>query len=161
MNEAKQVRLEQGLNGVARRVLEAVPIAEPWTKGQIVSELRRTSHSVETNVIEGCLDTLRGRGLVREPSRGQFQRVTARPKSEHQEDPMPEQTPRVMASAAEQAAAADPLTRMAALAADARRLAAELEDVALDVTARIEATRAETEQLRQLQVLLKNIGLGA
>ena len=78
MNERKLARLEEGLNGVAQRVLSCVPIQTPWTKDQIACELRRQGYGAERHVIDGCLDSLRGRGLIKEHDRARFIRVQVR-----------------------------------------------------------------------------------
>lgn len=53
MNEARIHRAERSLNGMAAKVLNAVPIQEPWSKAQIVAEMRRVGSNCEVNVVEG------------------------------------------------------------------------------------------------------------
>lgn len=77
MNAQKLARIESGLNSIAKKVLEAVPISEPWTKSQIVAEMRRAGSQVDMRVLEGCLSTLADSGPIKEPTRGSFVRVVA------------------------------------------------------------------------------------
>jgi hypothetical protein len=161
MNQAKLSRAEQGLNGIAKRVLAAVPIAELWSRQQVMAELRRTGCAAETNYVEGCLDALRGRGLVREPERGRFQRVVARAavlQVLEETDMAVADAKSTTPAAAASAGGLDPLTRLATLAAAARRLANEIEEVALEAEARLDEFRADAEKLRTLQGLLKSAG---
>lgn len=158
---------ESGLNGVARKVLDAVPVSEPWSKTAIHAEIRRTGTNVDGRIVDGCLETLRGRGLIREPERGLFIRVTAKPKVVRLErsqertdetDETPTPAPKEDAMPAPQA---DPLEKMARLAESARKLATEIENVALEIEAQAEKVRQDTATLRQLQTLLKNLNTQA
>lgn len=188
MNEAKLQKAEQGINGMAKKVLDAVPIQEPWSKNQIVAEIRRAGSNAGVDVIESCLNNLRGRSLISEPSRGMFQRITAKPRV-HLVQVEPQTTLRsalemavsksskkehevVITCAADMlpanlmgAAKKDPLESMAELAQMARdlagtaqKLAASIETAALEAEERMEQIRRDTDKLRQLQALLKDIG---
>lgn len=68
---------EAGLNAMASKVLDAVPISEPWPVHKILGEMRRLGITSNPNhsVVLGCLSTLRGHGLIREPERGMFVRT--------------------------------------------------------------------------------------
>jgi hypothetical protein len=161
MNAAKLARLESGLNSMAKKVLAAVPIQTPWSREQIVSELRRAGATVDRAVVDGCLVTLCERGVVKEPARGTFVRVIARlitPATE--EIPPVSTTAHIItpASSPQAAPAAPPrddsLSRLANVAALLRRAADEIEGIALDVEARVQAAGKEGETLRQLKALL-------
>lgn len=163
MNEAKLARMEGGLNGIAKKVLSAVPIQETWTKDQIAVELRRQGCGADRHVLDGCLDSLRGRGLITEPVRGSFTRIAARPKADQPEikivhsisskpkEPMP--TPQHQATQK-----IEHLPRIADIAKILRQTADELESIALEVEERIQTAEKDTANLRQLQALLKGIG---
>lgn len=167
MREAQLMQAEQGLNGMARKVFAAVPVQEPWTQAQVIAELRRTGHACDATVVGGCLDTLRGRGLVREPSRGMFVRVRARlkPPAPVVEEEIAVPAPVTAREApAIQAAAVAPLERLAALASALRLQAQTLldqadrvEEIALDAQQLVDTERAGGEKLRQLQALLKGM----
>jgi len=162
MNEAKLARLESGLNGIAKKVLEAVPIQSPWTKDQIAAELRRAGCGAERNVIDGCLDTLRGRGVISEPVRGQFVRTTAKPKTEQPDIKIVHSiaTPKEpMQAPKKQEKTNDELSRLAMIAKSLRQTAEEIESIALDVEERIQSAEKDTADLRQFKDILKSLSL--
>ena len=163
MNAAKLARIESGLNSMAKKVLAAVPIQTPWSKEQIVSELRRAGATVDRAVVDGCLITLCERGVVKEPSRGTFVRVIARlitsATEEIQNVPNTTATRPATAALQPQAVAAAParddsLSRLANVAALLRPAADEIDGIALDVETRVQAAGKEGETLRQLKALL-------
>lgn len=161
MNAAKLARIESGLNSMAKKVLGAVPIQTPWSKEQIVSELRRAGATVDRAVVDGCLINLCERGVVKEPARGTFVRVIARlitPATEEiQNVPTATVTARTNAPASQSQAAPerdDSLSRLANVAALLRRAADEIDGIALDVETRVQAAGKEGETLRQLKALL-------
>jgi hypothetical protein len=159
MNAAKLARIESGLNSMAKKVLGAVPIQTPWSKEQIVSELRRAGATVDRAVVDGCLINLCERGVVKEPARGTFVRVIARlitPATEEIQN-VPTTTARAAAPASQSQAAPernDSLSRLANVAALLRRAADEIDGIALDVETRVQAAGKEGETLRQLKALL-------
>lgn len=161
MNETKIARLASGLNGMARKVLDAVPAQSPWTKDQIAVEMRRLGSGADRQVLEGCLDTLRGRGLIKEPSRGQFVRVISKTTTNQpEEDTLSTQAPpaRLPASAAPASpppAHSDPLARLAAASKLLRQAADEIDAAALDAAEQVQNAAKDTEKFRQLQALLK------
>lgn len=151
----------QGATAVALKVLSAVPISEPWSREQIVAELRRTGHVGAVQVVHGCLDNLRGRGLIKEPSAGLFIRVQPRarlsidqPDEEAMTEPKP---PSGAAPMAQSSAPHDPMATLADLAARLRKMAEAVEDLALDVQQQMDSIRADGEKLRQLRELLKGM----
>jgi hypothetical protein len=159
MNAAKLARIESGLNSMAKKVLGAVPIQTPWSKEQIVSELRRAGATVDRAVVDGCLINLCERGVVKEPARGTFVRVIARlitPATEEIQN-VPTATARTNTPASESQSAPereDSLSRLANVAALLRRAADEIDGIALDVETRVQAAGKEGETLRQLKALL-------
>lgn len=162
MNASKIARMESGLNGMAKKVLAAVPMQEAWTLAQINFELRRVGTRADQDVIEGCLGTLTGNGLVKQPSRGTFIRVTAPPKEpqttkvntvQHLE-PRPTTKTLTVKHAPQPP---DTLTRLVSVAASLRELADEIDSLALDVEERVQVAGKDGEKLRQLQSLLKSI----
>lgn len=163
MTPQKLAAAESGLNGIARKVLEAVPIQEPWSNKQIAAELSRHGRNLDMRVVDGCLSHLRDNGLIKACESGAFVRVQAKPKvvridrqaertdetdethrPARREDAMPTPQP-------------DPLDKMAQLAAAARQLANDIENVALEIEARAQEIQRDTEKLRQLQALLKSL----
>lgn len=116
---------------MARKVLECCPIQEPWTKEQIATEMRRSGSGAQVPVIQGCLDTLRGMGLIKEPERGKFVRVIAKPKAEVTSSPVLKAV-HPMSTMKQVQPTPDPISRMAELAEQARAIAKEIESVALE-----------------------------
>jgi hypothetical protein len=172
MQAAKMERIEKSVSGIARKVLDAVPVSEPWPASKIIGEMvRMTSSSPDFKIVMGCLSTLADQGLVREPKKGEFQRVKPRPALSAvstpdglAEEPTEPTEPTKLADDLP-LAPAEPMDRLASLAGTLRELSAkvtamakEVEDVALSVEERIQRIHADTEKLRQLQSLLKSIG---
>ena len=168
MNANKLARIESGLNSMAKKVLEAVPIQECWTKSQIGVELRRLGCGAARDVIDGCLSTLADNGLIKEPERGSFIRVGARQpiSTPAPKEPTPVTSstrttanePPATSTSTSTSTSADTLTRLANLGALLRRAADECDAIALEAEARIQAAGKEGENLRKLQALLKEIG---
>jgi hypothetical protein len=159
MNEAKVARLESGLNGMAKKVLDAVPAQSPWSKDQIAIEIRRRGSGADRSVLDGCLDSLRGRGLIKEPARGQFIRVvgkttTTQPEENTLSIPLSPARVPVSALAAPQVEK-DPLARLAAASKLLRQAADEIDAAALDAAEQVQSAAKDTEKFRQLQALLK------
>lgn len=160
MNNAKLARLESGLNTMARKVLEAVPMQQPWHKDQIVAEMRRTGSNAGRDVIEGCLATLTARGLAKEQPRAHFIRAAARPPAPPQPaDPIMQANPSTPSATSAATPAPDTLGRLANLGVLLRRAAEECDAIALEVEERVQAAGEDGDKLRQLQALLKSIGV--
>lgn len=147
LNARKAARLESGLNVMARKVLDAVPIAEVWNLHQITQEVNRHGRNVDPKVVQGCLRTLTDAGLIKE---------TMRDKAwiKH-EIRVPEETPDMPA----------PNTDFPTdFAAELRSLANKIDDQGLRNLEEVDKLKAENEQLRQelakfnaLRALLKDM----
>jgi hypothetical protein len=164
---------EAALSGIARRVLEAVPIAEAWTVAQICSELGRTGSPVDMAKAMGCLRTAVGQGLVKEPHMLTFQRVHI---PEIEQPPIPPAPLRVVHPQPELTMskpapvipatlpADEPLARIGALAARLReqgrqliKQAEDIEAVGLEFEARIDAAKQGSAKVMALRELLKSL----
>lgn len=164
MNADRQDRLENELNGLARKVLNAVPLSEPWTTSKIAGEMRRQGLGVQFNVLEGALNGLRGRGLIKEPQRGEFIRCERRTHDLEPCKEAPMKPTLVKPIDAEPEPKKDSLTRLADLAASLRTtaemhraLAEEAESIGLDFEERIQQMRQGDNELQQLKMLLRGI----
>lgn len=156
MNNTKLQAVTNSQTGIAKKVLEAIPFQDAWSRQQVVMELRRTGAAVDLSRIEACIRTLIDAGLVREIQSGQFRRVAPKPevaKDEPAEQPTPE-APRKT----------DALTQFAALAATVRAegerllvIADQIEEGALAMEQRVTEAGADGAKLRQLATLLKEI----
>lgn len=168
MNERKARQLTEGLNGVATKVLDAVPIETPWALTQIHGELARLGSHIETRVILGVLGHLCEVGLVREGAPGRWSRVQVRAKAtlpsaepEEPKQPIASVTALPTARAADMAV----LDRLAELASKARAAAAtllkvadEMDAAALEAQSQMDASARDVQAVRQLKALLNSVG---
>ena len=83
MNEAKFQSVFRNVSDQAKKVYSAVPITEPWTSAQVMTELGRLNKTTEQRVVLGCLASLKELGLVKEPSIGLWIRTEVRTKQIH------------------------------------------------------------------------------
>lgn len=157
----KLARAAESLSGVAKRVLDAVPISEPWTATQICSELGRHGSRVDFNIVLGCLNTHKQAGLVKEPMTQYFQRVAITV-------PAPKPAPAAnVVPIMDKLTEREPLDSIGAMAQRLREAgralimwAEDLEQVGIEYESRIEAAAKvspEIEKLRQLQSLLQSL----
>ncbi|MCA8430054.1 hypothetical protein [Burkholderia seminalis] len=161
MTPAKYQAALSGQSAIAKKVLEMVPIQEAWSRAEIAGHLLRvTKSSPDPAVIEGCLGRLKDSGLIREPSRGRYQRVEVREREVLQ---VPVQKSEITIAPPEVQAAL-PIEILAKLSERARSLATELVMLASDIETAaltIEQDNAENaanlEKLRQFQSLLKSL----
>ena len=148
----------QGCTVLARKVFDAVPIAESWTPSQIRAEMLRQGHSAANiGAGLGCLGALEDSGLVSE-QKGLWVRCKVREKSlKLIESPPPKEDVPVASSTA-----LENLSRIAQRLADTAKelqaLGAELEVEALRVSADLESKDEASVKLDQLRVILKGIG---
>jgi hypothetical protein len=165
MNHSRLQALERGQTGIARKVLEATPIQEPWNVGQIAAELiRRYGTRVETRVVHGALNNMAEQGLLKEPAPNHYQRVTLKPKlTVHTNET--EDTMATIQSVKAPPTPVEPMDQIAAVASQLRQMAAKLTEAAADLDAvaieteeRIQAAQQGAAKLRQFQALLKSLG---
>lgn len=170
MNAARAAALERGLNGLAKKCLDAAPVSEEWDVGQIVGELMRThNHAFQHRVVAGALDRLVESGLLKEPSPGHFRRAMPRPRlvtANHQEQaavpsPIAVTTPPPESIVSKAGHIADSLRTIAgnlsSLSGSMSKLADDIEELALDADEGGKAAETELAQLRQLKALLKGL----
>jgi hypothetical protein len=164
MNATKLLEVERGITIQARKVLDSVPMNEQWTIKQVCSELGRRGVRMDVDTVAGCLASLKDDGLVREGRRGEFQRtapkvavLAAVPVA-----PVAPVAPAAVAAPPVASAPVDPadtLARIASVAQSLRDAAKQLDDLAIEVEERIAVVGAESDKLRQLQQLLRSIGV--
>jgi hypothetical protein len=175
MSQARFNSVYSGLTAIAKKVYEAVPIAETWSIPQIIGELERTGFRHEYRSVAGCLATLLNAGLVQETSKGKFCREPIRektiaPKEEAMKAaPVPavavSPAPAVRAAVAVPAPQKSPIDRLgelaarvAAMAGSLKELASDISDAAIDVEAQVEQNEAAMAKVKQLQSILKSLG---
>lgn len=160
MNNSRLQSIENNLPAIARKVLDATPIAEAWPASAIGSELfRLCGSSVHPSTVLRCLASMKDQGLVREPEHGRFKRETQKEKPPHmkliKDDPMPPiQKPEQKATAAKK----DILGLVGGFSQGLRKIADELDEAALAIQedqAKSDAENAKVLQLRELLSSLK------
>ncbi|MCA8226185.1 hypothetical protein [Burkholderia vietnamiensis] len=161
MTPAKYQAALSGLSTIAKKVLDMVPIQDAWSRSEIAGHLLRvTKSSPDAAVIDGCLGRLKDAGLIREPSRGRYQRVEVR---EREVLKVPVQKPEEAVNAPVEQPIL-PIEILSKLAERARTVATELVMLASDIETAaltIEQGNAENaaslEKLRQFQSILKSL----
>lgn len=155
MNAAKMKQVESGLTGIARKVLDAVPINDAWQSHTIANEIKRmTGSAPESKMVNGCLESLKNSGLVREPKRGMWIRISAKDHDDDTKEPAP-------ANVVELRKQTEKLTAremLSQVAADMMELALRVEDVANEIDKEEKRNEEKTAKLRQLQELLRGLG---
>ena len=150
--------LENQQTGVAKKVYGAVPINEAWPSKSIVSELTRQGQSRDFSIIEGCLNTLKEVGLVKEVSPGHFQRVKPKPTAEKEAEPMTTKPLNPVSPPTE------PMDRLVAIGTKLRglsqtflELADDIDEATLAFEEKASGNDEELAKLRQLKGLLKSL----
>lgn len=157
----KLARATETLTGVAKRVLDAVPISEPWTAAAICTELGRHGSRVDFNIVLGCLKTHQQAGLVKEPMTQYFQRVAPTMPAPK---PAPAAANVVPLPMTEKLTERDPLESLGAMAQRLREAgralvmwAEDLEQLGIEYESRVERAGHDGEKLRQLQAILQSL----
>ena len=152
--------LENQQTGVAKKVYGAVPINEAWPSKSIVSELTRQGQIRDFSIIEGCLNTLKEVGLIKEVSPGHFQRVKPKPIAEKEAEPMSTKP----LNPPTKSEPAEPVDRLAAIGTKLRglsqtflELADDIDEAALAFEEKTSGNDEELAKLRQLKNVLKSL----
>lgn len=152
--------LENQQTGIAKKVYGAVPINEAWPSKSIVAELARQGQVRDFSIIEGCLNTLKEVGLIREVAPGHFQRVKPKPTVEKEAEPMAT-TPSKPPVKGEPT---EPVDRLAAIGTKLRglsqlflELADDIDEATLAFEEKASGNDEELAKLRQLKGLLKSL----
>ena len=152
--------LENQQTGVAKKVYGAVTINEAWHSKQIVMELSRQGQVRDFSIVEGCLNTLKEVGLVKEVAPGHFRRVKPKLTVEKEAEPMttkPLTTPT-------KSEPTEPVDRLAAIGTKLRglsqmflELADDIDEATLAFEEKASGNDEELAKLRQLKGLLKSL----
>ena len=152
--------LENQQTGVAKKVYGAVPINEAWPSKQIVMELSRQGQVRDFSIIEGCLNTLKEVGLIREVAPGHFQRVKPKPIAEKEAEPMSTKP----LNPPTKSEPTEPVDRLAAIGTKLRglsqtfiELAEDIDEAALAFEEKTSGNDEELAKLRQLKNVLKSL----
>ena len=152
--------LENQQTGVAKKVYGAVPINEAWPSKAIVMELTRQGQVRDFSIIEGCLNTLKEVGLIKEMSPGHFQRVKPKPIAEKEAEPMSTKP----LNPPTKSEPTEPVDRLAAIGTKLRglsqmflELADDIDEAALAFEEKTSGNDEELAKLRQLKNVLKSL----
>lgn len=152
--------LENQQTGVAKKVYGAVPINEAWPSKSIVAELARQGQVRDFSIIEGCLNTLKEVGLIKETAPGHFQRVKPKPTIEKEAEPMATTPSKTSA----ESKSTEPVDRLAAIGTKLRglsqmflELADDIDEAALAFEEKTSGNDEELAKLRQLKNVLKSL----
>ena len=152
--------LENQQTGIAKKVYGAVPINEAWPSKSIVAELTRQGQVRDFSIIEGCLNTLKEVGLIKEMAPGHFQRVRPKPTVEKEAEPMTTK-PLNQPTKSEPT---EPVDRLAAIGTKLRglskmflELADDIDEATLAFEEKASGNDEELAKLRQLKGLLKSL----
>lgn len=165
MKPSKYDRLASQQTAIARKVLEATPLQEPWLPSQILAEMQRLRGTSTTMaVVNGCLGTLKASGLVREPSPNCWIRVQPRETTHADADEASDADHDTPELQEEIMSKQTTMERMAALATQARTMAEQLrtlaghiEDTALEAEAEVQRAKDELVKFEQLKSLLASL----
>ena len=152
--------LENQQTGVAKKVYGAVPINEAWPSKSIVAELTRQGQVRDFPIVEGCLNTLKEVGLIRETAPGYFQRVKPKPTTEKEAELMATTPPKPSAKSE----STEPVDRLAAIGTKLRglsqmflELADDIDEATLAFEEKASGNDEELAKLRQLKNVLKSL----
>lgn len=160
-----------GLNGVAKRVYEAVPISAPWSTHKIMRELERKGSHMDLKAVQGCLGYMLSVGIVERDKEGDYIRTAIKIASQAAEAPVttppPTQEEIVMATEpakgvpVTQPTVFDMLAKLADraqhLSDSAEELKEDIEKVALHAQSEQDKHGVELTKLRQLKALLGSL----
>ena len=158
--------LENQQTGIAKKVYGAVPINEAWPSKAIVMELTRQGQVRDFSIIEGCLNTLKEVGLIKEMSPGHFQRVKPKPIAEKEAEPMSTKplNPVISPNSSIKGEPTEPVDRLAAIGTKLRglsqmflELADDIDEAALAFEEKTSGNDEELAKLRQLKNVLKSL----
>ncbi|WP_186113913.1 hypothetical protein [Burkholderia gladioli] len=159
--------LLQGQTAIAKKVYEAIPIQESWALKDICSALTRvTKSTIDMNIAQGCIGKLCDAGLVREASRGRWQRVEVRARAQQVAAEEPARTIVAVPEGfiAKPDEVRSPITilseiaiRLGAVCAEIKLIAADIENAALEIEGENAKNDANLAKLRQLQGLLREL----
>lgn len=152
--------LENQQTGITKKVYGAVPINEAWPSKSIVAELARQGQVRDFSIIEGCLNTLKEVGLIREVAPGHFQRVKPKPTIEKEAELMATTPSKTSA----ESKSTEPVDRLAAIGTKLRglsqmflELADDIDEAALAFEEKTSGNDEELAKLRQLKNVLKSL----
>lgn len=187
MRASRFEQIYGGLTDTARKVYSATPLTEDWSIAAINGEMRRNGQAIDRSIVAGCLLSMKNQGLVKEPAPGQFIRVNVKAQTANDSEftPTPKIIAKAEAEAKQSTTKIEPESersqmtdkstnkttnslspidrlemlsvRVVGMMESLKKLADDIDEAALEMTAQMEAKEAELAKFRQLQALLKGI----
>lgn len=155
------------LTVAAKKVYDSVPLAEAWAVTQIHNEIARQGHNLVRTLVEGCLQSLKDDGLVKEPKRGFFVKTPIKEKTYEPPTLMEFADTSIKAPKLSVVKAKEPpmvltslspfIEKFRDLAKEANALADQLEEAVLKLDDDVKQNSEAATKLAQLQSLLKGI----
>lgn len=172
-------QLMTSITVTARKVYDCVPMVEYWAPAAIHSELHRQGVGIAVSAVQGCLESLRQTGLIKETRAG-FKRVPVREKlgladlkealpaapaptsTPNPEQKAPPMTPVTHKPAKSVVDILSDLSQQVAATTlrhqqEMKALADLIADAAIDVQAELEKKDADLSKWHQMQALLKGL----
>jgi len=151
----------QGMSSAATKVFEVVPIQTAWSQNEIYRTLNEITRStMDTHIFRGCLNTLKEAGLIREPSRGHFQKIAIKEKKEKDmTSPSPKTAPLALPTKPTKPdqPKANPLDLLSDIAGKLRAVADDIDSAAIAIDESIAESAENLGKLKQLQSILKSL----
>jgi hypothetical protein len=152
----------QGMSSAATKVFEVVPIQTAWSQNEIYRTLNEITRStMDTHIFRGCLNTLKEAGLIREPSRGHFQKIAIKEKKvKDMTSPEPKTAPLALPTKTTepgQPKANNPLDLLSDIAGKLRAVADDIDAAAIAIDESIAESTENLGKLKQLQSILKSL----
>jgi hypothetical protein len=173
MTPSKFAQKMQNQTTIAKKVYEAVPIAESWSVKQILSEMFRVTRSqADHKIVNGCIKSLIDSGLVYEPINGQYQRAQVKEKAIEPEkiplkivkekgiemDVTIKKEPDIENNSNPIDVLGKLSSRLLSVNRDIKKIADDIDSAAISVQEQLEESEGKSEKLKQLQQLLKSLG---
>lgn len=158
LNAAQYENKIKSLTGIAKKVFDALPKDDPVPARDVFMVLARDG-GVNANValIEGCLNTLKGNGLVKEPTRGNYKKAPI--KLSRKIHPLPtinsEEPVMPIRSTDNETKAEISINKQ--LASRLEKISEELAVIAIELEDVCVMDKADAERFAQLKSLLKDL----
>lgn len=161
-----------GMNSLAKKVYDAVPIENAWSMHKIVRELQRMKTPMEVSQVQGCLKYMLSMGIIKKDGEGDYIRTELKIANNNEPDEYVNEEPPTkeliqMATEPNKAPSTenDVFNLLASLAQRAQdisdqadHLKEDIEKAALTVQTEFDKNSAELGKLRQLKALLAGLG---
>ena len=157
MKQSKLDSIMANATSISKKVYDAVPENEHWNTTQIYNEIARHMAHPDKRLIEGCLNSLKAQGVIKEPRPGKFVRTSVHKPSAKERHLKPVENQARAPDSSPLDALVSALEQMDRVSRDLRELFVDLESAVAGVENHLEAKDGEYDKLRQLRSLLKDL----